>query len=192
MQQEAKFPSEIPTVEQLFKRYQPMLFRRAFRLVDEEDVAKDLVQNVFLQLWKNRETIDFGPAIQGYLFKATTHAALNYLDSNKRKRFLHQQILRQSSHETTGGTETLAFQELQTNIQQAIERLPPKCKVIFLLSRQEGLPYKQIAEQLDLSLKTVENQMGIALEKLREDLKPFLPRELVLLILLLAHGLGAW
>src|SRR3954447_7187430 len=95
----AEFPSELLTVEQLFKRYQPMLFRRAFRLVDEEDVAKDLVQNVFMQLWKNRANIDFGPAIQGYLYKATTHAALNYLESAKKKRFLHQQIQRQSSQE---------------------------------------------------------------------------------------------
>jgi RNA polymerase sigma-70 factor (ECF subfamily) len=191
MQQEANFSSDSPSVEQLFKRYQPMLFRRAFRLVDEEDVAKDLVQNVFLQLWNNRDKVDFGPAIQGYLFKATTHAALNYLESNKRKRVFHQQIQRLSAKETTGGSETLAFRELQTNIQQAIDRLPPKCKVIFLLNRQEGLPYKQIAGQLDLSLKTVENQMGIALEKLREDLKPFLPRELVLFILLFTQWLSA-
>src|SRR4051794_17342027 len=121
MQLEVDFPSPRLTIEQLFKRYQPMLFRRAFRLVNEEDVAKDLMQNVFLQLWKNRETIDFGPAIQGYLYKATTHAALNYLESAKKKRFHHQQIQRQASQQTTGGSETLAFQELQTNIQQAID-----------------------------------------------------------------------
>lgn len=169
-----------------------MLFRLAFRLVREEEAAQDLVQNVFLQLWKKRQEIEFGPATKSYLYKATTHAALNYLEQQKRRLMRHQEITKSAPQETTEDLESLALQELQVHIQQAIDRLPPKCRVIFLLSRQEGLPYKQIAEQLDLSLKTVENQMGIALEKLRQDLKPFLTREFLLMIALLisfAYGL---
>jgi RNA polymerase sigma-70 factor (ECF subfamily) len=172
--------SETPTVEQLFRNHQPMLFRLAFRLVREEDVAKDLVQNVFLQLWKNRDTIEFGPSTKSYLYKATTHSALNYLEQQKKKLVRHQEFTRQASIQTTSGSENIAEQELQNHIQAAIDRLPPRCRVIFLLSRHEGLSYKQIAAQLDLSLKTVENQMGIALEKLRQDLKPFLTREFLL------------
>jgi RNA polymerase sigma-70 factor (ECF subfamily) len=175
----------IPTVEDLFKTHQPMLFRLAFRLVREEDIAKDLVQNVFLQLWKNRDTIEFGPSTKSYLYKATTHAALNYLEYQKKKHARHQEFTRQAPIQTTGSTENMAEQELQIHIRAAIDRLPPRCRVIFLLSRHEGLSHKQIAGQLDLSLKTVENQMGIALEKLRHDLKPFLTREFLLTLGLL-------
>jgi RNA polymerase sigma-70 factor, ECF subfamily len=186
MRQAIDLPSGNPTVEDLFRLYQPMLFRLAFRLVREEEVAKDLVQNVFFQLWQNRHKIELGPSTKSYLYKATTHGALNYLERNRRKNYLHQQLTWLTSEATTGGPETLVVQELQNHIQQAIDRLPPKCKVIFLLNRQEGLRYKQIAEQMDLSLKTVENQMGIALEKLRLDLKPFLTREFLLLLALLS------
>jgi RNA polymerase sigma-70 factor, ECF subfamily len=177
--------SDLTTVEQLFNAYQPMLFRLAFRLVREEDVAKDLVQNVFFQLWKNRDSVALGPATRSYLYKATTHAALNYLEHQKRTRVRQQEYTQQASQQTLSEADQLAEQELQMRIQHAIDRLPPKCRVIFLLSRQEGLSYKQIASQLDLSLKTVENQMGIALEKLRQDLKPFLTREFLLMISLL-------
>jgi len=161
--------SNIPTVEQLFKTYQPVLFRLAFQLVREEDTAKDLVQNVFLQLWKNRSSIEFGPSTKSYLYKATTHAALNYLKHRKRKQVWHQAFTQQAPFSITDEPENLAEQELVTRINGAIDGLPPRCRVIFLLSRQEGLFYKEIAGQLDLSLKTVENQMGIALEKLRQD-----------------------
>jgi RNA polymerase sigma-70 factor (ECF subfamily) len=117
--------SDIPTVEQLFKTHQPVLFRLAFRLVREEDTAKDLVQNVFLQLWKNRGSIEFGPSIKSNLYKATTHAALNYLEHRKRKQVWHQAFTQQASLSVTGEPENLAEQELSTRINAAIDRLPP-------------------------------------------------------------------
>lgn len=167
-----------------------MLYRLAFRLVRDKAAAEDLVQDVFFQVWKNRDSLDWGPAMQSYLYKATTHAALNYLESNKRKTFIHQQIQKHTTEEAEVDSESVTTTELQAHIQRAIDRLPPKCRVIFLLNREEGLKYKQIAEQLDLSLKTVENQMGIALEKLRQDLKPFISHGCILLLCLFAPWLA--
>jgi len=69
----------------------------------------------------------------------------------------------------------MQYQELELRVRAAIDKLPPKCKLIYLLSRQEGLKYQEIADTLDISVKTVENQMGIALEKLRDDLRTYLP-----------------
>ena len=74
---------------------------------------------------------------------------------------------------------------------QAIDRLPPKCKTIYILSRHEGLKHQEIADTLGLSIKTVENQMGIALEKLRSDLKPFLNLEIVSILVAIGMGLYA-
>ncbi len=79
-------------------------------------------------------------------------------------------------------SENIEFTELERKVDESINRLPPKCRAIYLMSRHEGLKYKEIADALDLSLKTVENQMGIALEKLREDLKPFLTTEFLAIL----------
>lgn len=176
-------------IEAIFKQYHKELCRWAYTFVRDKDQAKDIVQDVFLKLWKNRDDVEWGAALKGYLYKATTNASLNYLESHKRKNTIHEQIKHNSSLISYETSDSIIFSELQTKVQQAIEDLPPRCKVIYLLSRQEGLKYQQIADQLELSIKTVENQMGIALEKLRTDLRPFLTKEFLLSLTLLVIGL---
>jgi RNA polymerase sigma-70 factor, ECF subfamily len=85
-----------------------------------------------------------------------------------------------------GGADSLTYKEFELRSRQAIDRLPPQCKTIFLLCRQEGMKYQEIADALDISLKAVENQMGIALKKLRADLKPFLTMEVISIVITLA------
>jgi RNA polymerase sigma-70 factor, ECF subfamily len=159
--------------EKLFRLHHKELLSLSVNILRDRDAAKDILQDVFMKLWNNREKIDFGAQIKHYLFKATVHTSYNYLRSGKNK---------QSLDLTTGirdlispsGEETAEFRELDNKVRIAIDRLPPKCKIIYILCRHEGLKYQEIADTLDLSIKTVENQMGIALQKLREELKPFL------------------
>lgn len=159
--------------EKLFRLHHEALHNLAYNLVRDSDIAKDVVQEVFTKLWQNRDRLEFGNQISHYLFKATSHTALNHLRSARKlvsaegEHFLHLH----ASH----GTDDLQFKELEVKVREAIDRLPPKCRTIYLLSRQEGLKYQEIAETLEISVKTVENQMGIALEKLRTDLKTYLP-----------------
>ena len=159
--------------EKLFRLYNKDLCNLAFNLVRDKDAAKDIVQDVFLKLWKNRGEVSFGEQIKHYLFKATAHTAMNHIRFNKKiirvedDTMLHN-IQASANHQEIGYT------ELELRVRQAIDKLPAKCKTIYLLSRHEGLKYQEIADTLDLSIKTVENQMGIALEKLRQQLKPFL------------------
>lgn len=166
--------------EKLFRLHHKALHNLAYNLVRESDIAKDVVQEVFTKLWQNRDRLEFGNQISHYLFKATSHTALNHLRSARKfvsaegEHFLHLH--------TSPGTDDLQFKELEGKVREAIDRLPPKCRVIYLLSRQEGLKYQQIAETLEISIKTVENQMGIALEKLRADLKTYLPPLLGVLV----------
>lgn len=170
--------------EKLFRLHHKPLRNLAFNLVRDRDVANDVVQEVFVKLWQNREKVEFGDQIKHYLFKATSHTALNYLRTSKRIVSAENEHL--MNLQSPGGDEILHYEEFAVKVREAIDRLPPRCKMIYLLSRHEGLKYQEIADTLDISLKTVENQMGIALEKLREDLKPWLPPPAVVIMILAA------
>jgi RNA polymerase sigma-70 factor (ECF subfamily) len=162
----------ISDCERLFREHNKNLCDLAYNMVRDQQAAQDIVQEVFLSLWKNRARLDFGEKIRNYLFRATAHQALNHLRSSRRLiRF--PEVLAEKL-EASADTEGVQYKELELRVREAIDRLPDKCRVIYLLSRQEGLKYSEIAETLGLSVKTVENQMGIALGKLRDDLKPFL------------------
>jgi len=110
------------------------------------------------------------------LFKATAHTSLNHLRS-KKKLYSLDNLEDLRGLLASSGPEAIGYQEFELKSRQAIDRLPPQCKTIFLLSRHEGLKYQEIADTLGISVKAVENQMGIALKKLRNDLKPYLTLE---------------
>jgi RNA polymerase sigma-70 factor (ECF subfamily) len=169
----------------LFRQHHKSLCNLAYNIVSDADAAKDIVQEVFLRLWKNRDQLIFGEQITHYLFKATAHTSYNYLRSNKKISPL-QDYAGLEKLAMAAGTERVEYQELEVRVRKAVENLPPKCKAIYILSRHEGLRHQQIADTLGLSVKTVENQMGIALEKLRNELKPFLSLE----FLATAMGIG--
>jgi RNA polymerase sigma-70 factor, ECF subfamily len=170
--------------ERVFRDHNKSLCDLAYNFVRDKDAAQDIVQEVFLRLWKNREGLSFGDKIRHYLFKATAHHALNHLRYNKKIIKVNDDAPLQNLV-APSGTEEIGYKELEIRVRQAIDRLPPKCRAIYLLSRHEGLKYAEIAETLDLSVKTVENQMGIALEKLREELKPFLSMEFLAISILI-------
>jgi RNA polymerase sigma-70 factor (ECF subfamily) len=174
-----------PEFEALYLKHHNYLIDLAYNIVRDRDSAKDVVQEVFVKLWKKRNTVEFGDQIKHYLFKATSHTSLNHLRS-QRKTYRIDDFEQIKHIASPSGTETASFKELELRSRQAIDRLPPQCKTIFLLSRQEGLKYQEIADTLGLSVKTVENQMGIALEKLRQDLKPFLSLEFISFLIALA------
>lgn len=172
--------------EELFRSNHKNMCRLANRIVNDRAGAEDIVQDVFLKVWNSRDNIQTDRSLEGYLYTATTNASLNYLDSLSRRNKFRQEF-RPATEEKT--SQNISLKELQSEVQKALNRLPPKCKVIFVLSRFEELRYKQIAEHLNVSVKTVENQMGKALEIMREELKPFLTREF--LIVAATAGLSA-
>jgi RNA polymerase sigma-70 factor (ECF subfamily) len=171
--------------ESVFRQHHSGLCNLAYNLVHDGEAAKDIVQEVFLKLWKNRESIEMGDQIRSYLFKATAHTALNHLRYHKRLVRIEKETNIQETLLAPAHSEEVGFKELELKLREAIDLLPPKCKTIYLLSRHEGLKYPQIAEVLGLSVKTVENQMTIALQKLRVGLKPFLTVEFFLIAILL-------
>jgi len=167
--------------ETLFKSHYANLCGYAVKYVWELEQAEEIVQDLFFNLWNKRSDLYISSSLESYLFRAVRNACLNYIKYKKIRD--NYASLVQDTHNPAQGlnenpVETL---ELQKKIDEAIESMPPERKKVFLLSRYEGLKYKEIAEKLGISIKTVEAQMGKALKFLREELKEFM----VILILIL-------
>lgn len=163
--------------EELYKSHYRQLRNTARQLTGDWDAAHDLVQEVFLRLWNRHEAIDNILNPGAYLYKSVVNASLNHLSRNKGNRQAESLQLPSDASTEAG----LDLKELQRHIQRALEQLPPKCRAIFILSRFEDKKNKEIAVLLGLSLKTVENQMGIALKKMRENLRPYISKDVFVL-----------
>jgi len=161
--------SDIINIEKLFFQHHKLLCNVANNIVNSRDTAEDIVQDVFFKLWKNRDKMDWTVSMKSYLYKATTNGAINWLEKNNR-------IVRLDNvaEPITNTENKINSEEIKNHIEGALNNLPPKCKAIFVLNRYEGLKYQEIADHLNISVKTVESQMSIAFKKLREDLKPIL------------------
>ena len=153
--------------ETLFKeQYQPLFFY-AVKFVFRHDIAEELVQDVFVQLWENRKSLQIKTSIKSYLYTAVRNRCLNYLKSHWHRMVEDDAILEGFSAEAQGAVDNESLKKL---IQQGIQSLPEKCRIIFTLSRQAGLTYDEIAEELGLSKETVKSQIKIAIQKLRNHL----------------------
>lgn len=154
--------------ETSYREYYSSLCRFAYRYLDSESESKDLVQDLFVDIWANREKIKITTSVKSYLYAAVRNRSLTKLKSK-----LGIVPLLDDNNELVVEPVNLDFPSLEEAIQKAIASLPEKCRTIFVLSREQGLKYAQVAEKLNLSEKTVENQIGIALTKLREATKEF-------------------
>ncbi|HEY4208881.1 MAG TPA: RNA polymerase sigma-70 factor [Puia sp.] len=158
--------NDVPAFEECYRQYFVRLYRFCFSIVHQKQPAEDIVQNVFMQLWKKREE---SPAIRNlevYLYVSVKNLSLNYL-RNTSSRIVD---IAERSHEYiqfNADPETLLIHaEAVKKMNNAIRSLPPRCKLIFKLIKEDGLKYKDVATLLDLSLKTVEGQLAIAMRKL--------------------------
>ncbi|HLF64613.1 MAG TPA: RNA polymerase sigma-70 factor [Saprospiraceae bacterium] len=157
----------------LYTQHFPALVKVAANITGETAQAKDVVQNTFVQLWAKRETLQIEVAIYPYLRRMVIHEVLAMQRKTERRTALWQ---KQKTTKTfhTDVEDALHEKEMQAAIRTAINALPERCSEIFKLSRYNEMTYAEIAEALDLSVKTVENQMGKALKILRETLSGYL------------------
>lgn len=141
-----------------------MLSRYALRFLGNEAESEEVVQDVFVDVWQRRKRLTISHSIKAYLYQAVKHQCLNRL----RKAVIPFDEVTETDAVSPPKIESELFsQELNIRLQHAIDHLPPRCQAIFRLSRYAGLSYKEIAEELGISVKTVEAQMGIALRRLR-------------------------
>lgn len=158
------------TFEEAFRSYFTPLCSFAQKYIHDIDEAKDIVHNVFINLWNKREEIDLNTSLKSYLFQGVHNRSLNYIRDHKK---IVQFDTLQSEGEIGNYIESkdhLESEEAEGRINRALDDLPDKCKEIFLMNRFDGLKYREVAEKLDISIKTVETQMSRALKTLRERL----------------------
>lgn len=155
-----------------------MVCQSIYRFVPDTSTTEDLAQEVFLRFWEKRHKIEINSSVGAYIRRMAINEGLGYLRRNKR----WQQEAFEPEHEPGvdhSAEEQFLHQEMKTRITTAINQLPPKCRMVFQLSRYEELTYREIADQMDISVKTVEHQMGKALRVLRGKLQQYL--QLILL-----------
>ena len=157
----------------LFEKYYTRLCRFAYSFTKSVELAEEAVQNTFVKLWLQRNSIEITTSVVSYLFTAVRNHALNELKKITVRRSYESEYAENKTVEYLVG-QNIKEGKFRNSVNKAVERLPEKCREIFQLSRNDGLTYDEIAEYLKISKKTVENQMGIAFKKLREILKPVL------------------
>jgi RNA polymerase sigma-70 factor, ECF subfamily len=156
--------------EQLFRDYFNQLLNFAYNMVKDEEIARDIVQQVFLNVWNKREAIKIRTSYQGYLYRSVYNSSLNHL--RLKSRFVRisndSDIESQSDwHEQEG---KIIEDERIKRLQIAIDKLPVKCRAVFTLNRFENMTYKEVATHLGISVKMVEKQIAKALKFLRAEL----------------------
>lgn len=156
----------------IFLKYYPSLCHFAFHFLNDREIAEETVQDLFVKIWEKRETINIESSIKHYLFRSVKNQILNQIQHEKIKKQYADRIKESFQKETNPESYFLEV-DLVDKIEKSIESLPPKRKEIFRLSRENGMKYQEIAEKLNISVKTVEAQMGLALKYLREELKDF-------------------
>ncbi len=171
-------------LELLFKQYYQALYRSSYSILVRTDLAEDVVQDVFFKLWKLRFTLNSDIAIKPYLYKAVKNSAINALEKEKRRKTTNE-LPEHISVENTDDDSYEKEEVLKDKIDGAISQLPEKCRLVFTLSRYEGMSYQEIADYLDVSVKTVENQIGTALKKLRTTLVMYLKSGLIIILLII-------
>jgi len=160
--------------ENLFKSHYAELCAFANKYLEDVDAAEETVQAFFVKFWENRETVNIKTSQRSYIFTAIKNACLNQIKHIKIREEYKVVNLREKEDSQYSVDEEFEASELDQKIRKSIESLPEGRRRVFIMSRFEGLKYKEIAEKLNISIKTVENQMGSALKYLKSELSDYL------------------
>jgi RNA polymerase sigma-70 factor, ECF subfamily len=170
---------DIKNFEFIFKKYYQRLCFYARKFVDDDAIVKDIVQDIFLNLWDKKEIIEMEIVLRAYLFRSVYNRCLNHLEHKKMAEKHHDKINKELKdleieyYNTYAETEHSLF-ELEMKIDHVIESLPEQCRNVFELSRLKGLKNREIADQLKISIKVVEKHISKALLILRQHLVEYL------------------
>jgi RNA polymerase sigma-70 factor, ECF subfamily len=156
----------------LFRKYYSAMCHFARQFLNDDELAEETVQDMFVKIWERRAILNIETSVKHYLFRSVRNHCLNQIQHEKIKKQYASMVL-ESAHQEINAEQYFLEVDLIQRIEKSIDSLPPKRREIFRLSREQGMKYKEIAETLDISVKTVEAQMGLALKHLREELKDF-------------------
>lgn len=168
LQQEIALQGDQTAYKELYLIFYQPLLQFAYSFVRSHENAEEIVSDVFVNLWKRKEELNGIQNLKLYLFVSTKNTALNYLRSQKKPLLQAEQYQVQLQSIYFDPERLMITAEMVNRVQAAIRKLPPRCQLIFKLVKEDGLKYREVAELLNLSLKTVENQVATATRKLGE------------------------
>lgn len=154
-------------MDYLFDSYYNMMCNKALSYVKNSNRAEDIVQDVFLNVWKKRTEINIHSTFKGYLLKSVTNRALNYIRDKKTPT---AELTDQIMDHSLSIEEEIYYSETEQMILEYIDKLPPRCRQIFIMNRIDQMKYKEISKELGISIKTVEHHIAKALHFMREKL----------------------
>lgn len=156
-------------LRQIFDRHYPLVLSDIYRLIPDRDTCQDLAQELFVELWNKRESLDVHSSLRAYLRRAAVNKSLNYIKASRRFQFEDTDDLGHLPDTSASDTQKREKQDsLEATLHTAIDALPEKCRIVFNLSRFEQLSHREIAEKLGISVKTIENQITKAMKMLRD------------------------
>ncbi|QEM10699.1 RNA polymerase sigma-70 factor [Mucilaginibacter rubeus] len=170
--------NDLVAFEHIYNKYWSKLYLSAYNILRDRQVSEDITQEVLVNLWMKRANLQVTTSLNAYLYTAVRYQVFNVLRSGKVKADLFSRL--EELFSNNGGEEILSEKEINRLLEQGVAELPEKCRQIFLMSRKEHLSTKEIAERLGISPKTVENQLTIALNRLRKTLGDFVCMALIM------------
>lgn len=174
---------DVSALEYFFQEYTDLLYYRALGYVKDTQVAEDVVQEVFIRFWDNRNKLEISISVLAYLTRSVINGCKNYLEHMNVRRHYEQEYLAEASEIVLPDFDEEELNLLRERLQTFIESLPEKCREIFMLACVEGMKYREVAERLEVSVNTVKTQVKNAYAKLRTDFD-LRDQELIIVFLL--------
>lgn len=169
------------TLRLLYEQYAFRLLQLAYAFLKNKELAEEVVNDVFLSVWKRESRLNEIESIYPYLCRAIKNKALDYLASSK-KTYTFSSLDLQADHIgfVMNPEHIMLNKELNERLKQAVQSLPPRCRLIFKLTKEDGMKCREVAKLLELSVRTVETQLAIALKRIGESLLPYMPEQEIL------------
>lgn len=167
----------------LFRKYYPAMCHFARQYLNDAELAEETAQDMFVKIWEKRDSLNIQSSVKHYFFRSIRNHCLNQIQHEKIKKQYASMVIESANQEIVSEQYYMEV-DLVQRIEKCIDSLPPKRQEIFRLSREQGMKYKDIADTLNISVKTVEAQMGFALKYLRDELKEY-SNHLITLFLIL-------
>lgn len=165
---------DIKAFEQVFRHYYASLCFYSFSITEQRETSEEIVQELFYSIWKNREDLKILRSLKSYLYGAVRNESLQYLEHKKvQERYKEKTMYLQKEDHDDTPHEQLEYRELETVINRTLNQLPERRLKIFRMHRMEGKKYKEIADLLSLSVKTVEAEMTKAYQALRIEIEKY-------------------